>query len=308
MPQPANPTFGGQALIEGVLIRGQRAAAIAIRQPDGRIVTRTEPIEGSIAAALRGLPGLRGIATLYETFTVGARALYYSARVSAGEAERPMTRREAGASAATVAVAAAIFIAAPLLASAGVRGLAAGAVGAALTEGFVRMAMIGAYIGLVSQLPEVRRVFAYHGAEHRAIHAYEHGAPLTVEGVRGYANAHPRCGTAFLFTVGALSFATFAALPHEPFVKQFAERLVLLPLIAALAYEIIRASQAYEGHWLARAAQQPNLWLQKLTTRDPDDGQIEVALAALQAAIEAESRAHLSDAPFAAVPVTADDG
>jgi uncharacterized protein YqhQ len=167
--------------------------------------------------------------------------------------------------------------------------------------------MIAGYIALISRLPDVQRVFAYHGAEHRAIHAYEHGAPLTVEGVRGFANAHPRCGTAFLFTVGVLSFATFAMLPREALVTQLAERAVLMPLLASLAYEIIRATQANERHALARLVGRPNLWLQRFTTRDPDDRQIEVALAALLAAIEAESRAHVGEASIAAIPVTTDD-
>jgi uncharacterized protein YqhQ len=300
-------TLGGQALIEGVLIRGRRAAAIAVRRPDGVIVTRSEPIERGIASAMIGVPVLRGIATLFETFAVGLRALYYSARVATGEDERPMSRGEAGVSAATVVTAAAVFVGAPLLASAGVRALSGGQAGASLTEGAVRMAMIAGYIALVSRLPDVQRVFAYHGAEHRAIHAYEHGVPLTVEGVREFANAHPRCGTAFLFTVGVLSFITFAALPREPLAQQLAERVVLMPLLAALAYEIIRATQTHEGHPLARLAGRPNLWLQRFTTRDPDDAQIEVALAALLAAVEAESRAYVGDAAAAAIPVTADD-
>jgi uncharacterized protein YqhQ len=149
--------------------------------------------------------------------------------------------------------------------------------------------MLVGYIWFIGRLPEVQRVFAYHGAEHRAIHAWEHRLPLTLENVRAFPNEHPRCGTAFLLTVGAISLVAFIALGTPPLVERIVQRAVLTPVIAAVAYEFLRVSQRHEANRLVRWAKAPNLWLQKLTTRDPDDGQVEVAIAALNRVIAYES-------------------
>ena len=302
----SRPTYGGQALIEGVLIRGARTASIALRRPDGTIITKTENIEQGIAATLRSVPLLRGAATLYETFAVGTKALYYSARVAEGKDEEGISAREMLAATLAIAAAASIFIAGPLLLSKGAFALGTGALGASLGEGMLRLGLIGGYIGLISRMKEVQRVFAYHGAEHRAIHAHEHGEPLNVDSVKQFDNAHPRCGTAFLLTVGVISFAAFAFLGHGPIEEQIAARVLLLPLIAGMAYEVLRATQVHEDHWLASLVRKPNLWLQRLTTRDPDDGQIEVALAALHAAIAAETEAAAAAEELALSPIGAD--
>ena len=283
---PPGP-FGGQALIEGVMIRGPHSMTIAVRCPDGRIITEAEAVTTPYADAVRRIPFVRGVATLYDTFSLGIRALYRSARISTGQEHEPITRAEIAISAATITAAAAVFFTGPVLLTSWL-----GRHGSdwyeVLAEGALRLAMLVGYIWFVGRLPEVKRVFAYHGAEHRTIHAWEHGLELTRDNIRDFPNAHPRCGTAFLLTVAALSFVTFTLLGTPPIAERILERILLTPVIAAVAYEFIRASQRFEAHPLMRVLQQPNLWLQKLTTRDPDDEQIDVAIAAMRAAEHAE--------------------
>jgi uncharacterized protein YqhQ len=286
---PSPIPYGGQAVIEGVMIRGPRAMSIAVRAPDGSIVTRVDATETPLAASLRRVPFVRGVVTLCETFSLGIRSLYWSSRVASGRPDDRTSPLEIGISALTLTVAAAVFIAGPVLATGWLHETGASGWVEVVAEGLLRIAMLVGYIWFVGKLPEVQRVFAYHGAEHRAIHAHEHGERLTVDRIRGYPNAHPRCGTAFLLTVGALSFVVFTALGTPPLLERIAERVVLMPVIAAVAYEVLRGTAKWDRHPVLRLAQLPNLWLQKLTTRDPDDGQIEVAIAALNAALAYEA-------------------
>jgi uncharacterized protein YqhQ len=275
-------------VIEGVMIRGPRVMSVAVRAPDGEIVTRLDATETPLAATLRRVPLVRGIVTLCETFSLGIRSLYWSSRIATGRPGDKTTPLEIGISAVTLTVAAGVFIAGPVLAT-GWLHRAGGGWAEVLAEGLLRIAMLIGYIWFIGKLPEVQRVFAYHGAEHRTIHAHEHGERLTVDSIRAFPNAHPRCGTAFLLTVGALSFVVFAALGTPPIAERILERIILTPIIAAVAYEVLRASQSWEHHPVLRFVQKPNLWLQKLTTRDPDDGQIEVAIVALNAALAYEA-------------------
>jgi uncharacterized protein YqhQ len=306
-PRPAINPYGGQALIEGVMIRGLRAMAMAVRAPDGRIITRADIVESPAAAPMRKVPFVRGVLTLYDTFTLGIRSLYWSARVAAGREHEPTSKAEFAIAGVSLTVAAAIFIAGPVLLTSWIERAGAGGSTEIAAEGTLRIAMLLGYIWFIGRLPEVQRVFAYHGAEHRTVHAYEHGRALTVDDVRAFANAHPRCGTAFLLTVGVLSFGVFAALGTPPIAERILERVVLTPIIAAMAYEFIRASQRYDDHPVLRVLQQPNLWLQRMTTRDPDDGQIEVAIAAMNAVLAAEAAVPEHGAVPAAIPLPSDD-
>ncbi|MEX0750113.1 MAG: DUF1385 domain-containing protein [Dehalococcoidia bacterium] len=285
---PLNP-YGGQALIEGVMIRGMRAMAMAVRAPDGRIITRSEVTETPAGAAYRKVPFVRGVLTLYDTFTLGIKSLYWSARVAAGRENEPASKAEFAIAGVTLTAAAAVFIAGPVLMTGWIERAGGNAWLEVLTEGLLRIAMLLGYNSFIGRLPEVRRVFAYHGAEHRTIHAYEHGRPLTVEAVREFANAHPRCGTAFLLTVGVMSFGVFTMLGTPPLTERILERILLTPIIAAAAYEFIRISHAYESHPVLHVLQAPNLWLQRMTTRDPGDDQIEVAIAAMKTVLAAEA-------------------
>lgn len=294
--------YGGQAVVEGVLMRGARSMTIAVRAPDGRIITDSDTIESPYSATLRGVPFVRGIATLYETFVVGLRGLYWSSRVAAGRMDERLRKRDIAFSAVALSAAAALFIAGPVLLTGWVSRAGGSGWAEVVAEGLLRIGMLVGYVWFIGRLPEVQRVFAYHGAEHRAIHAHEHGLELTVRNVRDFPNAHPRCGTAFLLTVGALSLVLFVALGTPPLWVRLAERAALTPLVASLAYEFLRASQAQQDNAVMRALQKPNLWLQRLTTRDPDDGQIEVAIAALRDLLAFEA-ALPQPLPEAAMPV-----
>lgn len=300
-PQP----YGGQAVVEGVMIRGPRTMCIAVRDPDGRIVTESDVLQAPYSDVLRKIPLVRGVVTLYETFTVGIRSLYWSSKVAAGRPDEKTTKAEIALSVATLGAAAAIFFAGPVLLTRWLGQQTGSEPVEVVAEGLLRMGMLVGYIWFIGRLPEVKRVFAYHAAEHRTIHAYEHGEPLTVGRVRAYANAHPRCGTAFLLTVGALSLVAFVALGTPPLVERLVERAILTPVIAAVAYEFIRASQTHGSNPVFNFLQAPNLWLQRLTTRDPEDAQIEVAIAALNTVLALE--AALPAAARAPVGVEADE-
>ena len=293
-----NGPFGGQALIEGVMIRGPRTMATAIRTPDGQILTETQLIASGAAEPLRRIPFLRGIIALYDTFALGIRALYRSARIAQGHDRQRASAVDIAFATVVIAVAAAIFFTGPVLMTSWAGDSRAGEWVEVVLEGALRMAMLLGYVWFIGRLPEVQRVFAYHGAEHRTVHAYEHGLELTPDTVRTFANAHPRCGTAFLLTVAALSFVAFLALGTPSLPERILERIILTPLIAAAAYELIRATQQFEHHPLARLLASPNGWLQSWTTRDPDDGQIEVAIAAMTAAIAAEQTADAALSPL----------
>jgi uncharacterized protein YqhQ len=306
-PETFRSPYGGQALIEGVMIRGLRAMAMAARTPDGRIITRSDLAGASSGDALQKVPFVRGVLTLYDTFTLGIRSLYWSARVAAGREDERTSKREYAIAGASMTLAAAVFIAGPVLMTGWIDRVGGSAWGEVLAEGGLRIAMLLGYIWFIGRLPEVQRVFSYHGAEHRTIHAYEHGQPLTVDAVRGFANAHPRCGTAFLLTVGVLSFAVFTMLGTPSLTERIIERIVLTPVIAAMAYEFIRMTQQYESHPVLRLLQSPNLWLQRMTTRDPDDSQIEVAIAAMNAVLAAEASVPAQDGAPAPVQIPIDD-
>jgi hypothetical protein len=300
-----NLYYGGQAVIEGVMIRGPRHMAIAVRGPDGQIITRSETLPGVMAGRLRRIPVVRGMIVLYETLALGLRALTWSSQVAAGADRKEVSTPQMVLSLAfTLVFVAAIFFAGPVLLTGWIGSVFGNEYVEVAIEGLLRLAMLVAYVWLIGRIPEIRRVFAYHGAEHRAIHAYEHGRTLTASAVRDYPNEHPRCGTAFLLTVMVLALVLFIALGTPPLWIRLIERVVLIPAIAAVAYELLRLGQRYGDAPILNLIYRPNLWLQKLTTRDPDDSQIEVAITALQHAIALDTAAvvaheELADEPLA---------
>lgn len=290
--QKPNLYYGGQAVIEGVMIRGPKSVAVAVRTPQGGIIERIERLSGVYTGRIRHLPGLRGVVVLYETLTLGVRALTWSAQVAAGEEQEEVGKGQLlftlGLALAFVAT---VFFAGPVLLTGWIEEVVGYGYAEVVAEGVLRLLMLVGYIWLIGRIPDVQRVFAYHGAEHRAIHAYENGRDLTAESVREYPNAHPRCGTAFLLTVMVISLFVFVLLGTPPIWVRVVERIVLIPVIAALAYEVLRLGQAYGNRGIFGLIYRPNLWLQSLTTRDPDDDQIEVAVFALQRVIELEAEA-----------------
>ena len=292
MASSDSPTYGGQAVLEGVLIRGQRHAAIAVRRPDGSIALKCEPLSSVYTGALRKVMILRGILVLAETLTLGMRALTYSANVAA-EAEGEEIGK--GAMALTFAFsiifAIGLFFMVPVLISVVVEGPLGSELLANLVEGIIRLGMFLAYIYLIGRMDQLARVFMYHGAEHMTVHAQEGAQPLDVESVRRYPTAHPRCGTAFLLTVVVVSIIVFTLVDRHPLWWLITSRIVLVPLVAAISYEAIRFSGFHSGNPVVRILFAPSLWLQALTTRQPEDRQIEVAITAMKHAISADDRA-----------------
>ncbi len=281
-------TLGGQAVIEGVAIRGPQAMAVCVRKPDGGIACRTERVE---ASSLRGIPVVRGVVALGETLSQGMRAMVWSAQVAAGkEPEEPARGQVRATMAASLGFASGLFLLAPAAAVARLQRRTRSGRWGAVMESALRVGTLIGYLRAAGRIPQAQRLFAYHSAEHRAIQAYEANEPLEVESLRRFPNAHVRCGTSFLLTTMLISSLVYGILGAQSLRGRLLSRLVLTPLIAGLSYETIRiASASQEGiwHWLF----QPNLALQALTTRDPDEAQMEVALAALCAALEAHESA-----------------
>jgi uncharacterized protein YqhQ len=287
--------YGGQAVMEGVMIRGRRLVAVAVRRPEGDIALRLESLGGLYAGPLRRIPFLRGIIVLWETLALGTRALLFSTNVALGEEEKEISRPVLwGTVMLALAFVIAIIFVGPVLAM----GRLEEAIGnerlAALVEGLIRLGVLLAYLCVIGLLPDIRRVFAYHGAEHKAINALEDGAPLDVEAVQHYSTAHPRCGTSFLLVVVVISVLLFVLVGTPPLWQRILSRVALVPVIAAVSYEVIRLMAALQGNRVMRAVFRPSLWLQSLTTREPDDGQVEVAIYALREALAADEGAEAS--------------
>ena len=274
--------YGGQAVIEGVMIRGPHSVAVACRRPDGEIAVRRETLSGVYTGLVRRIPFVRGVIVLWETMALGMRSLIFSSNVALGEEENEVSPIAVlGMGLAALVVVAAIFFAGPVLLTSWLEGRIDSTVVVVVIEGLIRLAILVAYIGLIGLVPDIRRVYAYHGAEHKSIHALEAGDPLEPTAVQRHPTAHVRCGTSFLLTIVVVSVVLFAALGSQELWMRVASRVVLIPVIAAIAYELIRLGGRFYGNPVARVLMWPNLALQKLTTRQPDDSQVEVALRAL---------------------------
>lgn len=289
--KPLGWTYGGQALIEGVLMRGPHVAAVAVRHPDGAIQVQTQALGQLYTGPLSKIPFLRGLPMLWDSLGLGMKALFYSAEV-AGKAEDPNFSLQGAAGIGTGLVSLLLGLGLFMVLPSFVAGLLIPDTQALLfnlVEGMIRLALLVGYMAAVGQMAEIKRVFAYHGAEHKTVNAHEAGAPLTVAGVRPFTTAHPRCGTAFLLLVVLISILVFAPLGKPPLLIRLASRLLLIPVIAGIAYELLRFTGKHASHPLVRAIIAPNLALQRLTTREPDDAMLEVALAALNAVLEGEA-------------------
>lgn len=280
------PYYGGQAVLEGVMIRGRRRMAVAVRRPEGDIALRVESLGGVYSGHLRRIPFLRGVIVLWETLALGTRALLFSSNVALGEDEKEISRPALwGTVGLALAFVIALIFIGPVLAIGRLESALDNERLAALVEGVLRLLVLLAYLLLIGLLPDIRRVFAYHGAEHKSINALEDGAPLEVGSVQRYSTAHPRCGTSFLLVVVVISVALFVLVGLPPLWQRILSRVVLIPVIAAISYEVIRLAAALQHFGPVRVLFKPNLWLQALTTREPDDDQVEVAICALREAL-----------------------
>ncbi len=279
--------YGGQAVIEGVMMRGQKAVVTAVRQPDGEMVIDTQPLPGISSGRMRRTPLIRGVVVLIEAMVLGIKSLLYSANVSMEkEGEKIPGGLAWGMVAGSLAFAVALFFIAPLFLARLLDPYIQSSIIFHLIEGFIRLGFFIAYLKLITLAPDIRRVFAYHGAEHRAVNAYEAGVPLEVEASRGYSTAHVRCGTSFMFAVLIIAIIVFAIIGRPSVWVMVLSRVVLIPLIAALGYEVTYFGARHTNSRLVRALLAPGLWLQGLTTREPDDNQLEVALSALKRVVE----------------------
>lgn len=278
------PTYGGQAVIEGVMMRGARHVAIAMRAPNREIVIHTEPLSGIYQSRIAKIPFLRGLIMLWDALGLGMRALTISANLQTGEDEK----LEGPALYLTLALSLGLGIGLFFLAPAGLGQLAEhyldwNAWGSNFLEGVLRLGLLIGYVWLVGYIPEIRRVFAYHGAEHKVINAFEAQAELTPEEVKRFPLEHARCGTAFLLTLVLLSIILFAMLGPLPTFWRLISRIVFLPVLAGLAYEYIRWTANHLNSPLVRWMVMPNLALQRLTTREPSLEMLEVSIAAFNA-------------------------
>ncbi|MBI4304830.1 MAG: DUF1385 domain-containing protein [Chloroflexi bacterium] len=302
--------YGGQAVIEGVMIRGRTRAALAVRRPDRAIETKVIQIPSWGTGQVRKIPLVRGVSVFLETLVVGMQALTLSASISSDEGDRPGQQLSPVAIALTIALAIGLgivlFFLLPLFVSKWAETAGLGAFAANVVEGVVRLAAFIGYIYLIGRLKDVQRVLSYHAAEHMAVSAHEAGASLDVASVRRYPRAHPRCGTAFLLTVMLVSVVVFMFIPREPLPLVVSSRIFLVPLIAAISYEIIRFAGKHPGSKWVRVITSPNLMLQELTTRPPTDDQIEVAISALNCAIDQDRAEAPAGAAEAAVTASND--
>jgi uncharacterized protein YqhQ len=281
--------YGGQAVLEGVMMRGSRVMAVAVRHPDGHVVVQTEPLNENIyQGPISRIPFLRGLVSLWDTLGLGVKALQMSADVAVGEEASLSGPVAWGTMAFGLGLGVGLFIALPSYLGGLVAPYLPSEWLASLFEGIVRLCLIMGYVWVIGLLPDIKRVFAYHGAEHKTIHAYEAGVKLTVENVRKFTTAHARCGTAFLLTLTVLTVLIFAPFGRPPLIWRLASRIVLLPVIAGISYEVIRLMARLSDRPWMRILMAPNLALQRLTTRKPNDRMIVVAIMALKAVLKSE--------------------
>lgn len=292
---PTNlPTYGGQAVIEGVMMRGKQSLAIAMRAPDMNIVIHEEPLGGIYTSRIARIPFLRGLVMLWDAMGLGIRALTISANLQNNEDEKI----EGASLVVTVIIALIFAISLFFLLPAAIGQLTEVYLAWSnwwgnVLEGITRLIIVIGYIYMVGRIPDIQRVFAYHGAEHKTINAFEAGVELTPENVSQFSLQHPRCGTAFLLTLVLISILVFALIGPLEWQLRLASRVVLLPILAGLAYEYIRWTANKINSPLVRLLVWPNLALQQLTTREPTNEMLEVSIAAFHAMRAGEIRLSL---------------
>ena len=288
--------YGGQAVIEGVMMRGRSNVAVAVRRLDGEIEVTDKPLASIYKGRFREMPFVRGIIVLIEMLVLGIQTLLYSAQVASAEDDEEISPALLwGTAALGIVLAIAIFFVAPLLFT---RYLIDPFIDSALLsnilEGILRIGMFVLYLWVINLIPDIRVVFSYHGAEHKVVNAYESGEPLEVEHVKNYSTAHARCGTSFLLVVLIIAIVVFALFGRPPIWLSILSRIVLLPVIAAIGYEFIRLGSAHIKNPVVRSLLSPGLALQSMATREPNDSQLEIAISALKRVMEADSRQQLT--------------
>jgi uncharacterized protein YqhQ len=279
--------YGGQAVIEGVMIRGRKAAVTVVRRPGGGLAMDIKSLAAIYTGRMRRTPLIRGIIVLIEAMVLGIKSLLYSANVSLEEEEEEISGKTVWLMISLALVLAVVlFLIVPLFLTRLINPYISSSLVFHLIEGLIRLVIFVAYLKLVGLVPDIKRVFTYHGAEHKVVNAYEAGVPMEAEAIRKYSTAHVRCGTSFLFVVLIIAIVVFALVGRPSLWLMVLSRILLIPVIAALGYEAIHFGAKHNKNALVRAVLAPGLWLQELTTKEPDDSQIEVALSALRKAVE----------------------
>ena len=283
--------MGGQAVLEGVMMRGATQWAVAVRTPEGGIDVAVHDVAGW-SERYRPVPILRGVMGLGESLSVGYRALAWSANQQVPEDEQVSEKAMGWTMGIAMVLFSAIFLVLPALAGKGLRHVI-DVVPFQAAEGVLRLVIFIGYILLISRMRDIRRVFEYHGAEHKAIAAYENGVELTPESAQQFTTAHVRCGTNFLLTVMVVAILTYSVVPTPNLATIVVSRVVLIPVIAGLSFEVIRLAARNMARGWVRVAMKPGLLLQRLTTREPSLDQLEVAIASLRAAMTDEQIAEV---------------
>ena len=276
--------FGGQAVMEGVMMRSKDHMVVCVRQPNNEIVTKTEELH-SLSEKYRflKLPFLRGILALFETLYAGIKGIYFSANAAFGDEdeEESLNPKEiAVVVAVAICLSILLFSVTPFFLTSLLN--LGGGVLFNIAEGVVRLSFLLAYLAAVSLVGDFKRIFQYHGAEHTAINAYEAGVELNVENARRYSRFHSRCGTSFLLIVTLISILFFSLMPSADYLVRLSYRVVLIPVISAVSYELLKLSDRYRDSRIMKVLVAPGLALQRLTTRQPDDDMIEVAIKAVK--------------------------
>jgi uncharacterized protein YqhQ len=290
---PARPhLYGGQAVVEGVMMRGADHWAVAVRKPAGHIYVESHDIDSVVKRhPFFGKPLLRGIIVLGQSLAIGTRALLIATNQSMDDEEQLTSRQVGFALALAMIFFVAIFVLGPTVLFAWIQDRVGGGVLTNILEGFFRVALFVAYLWLIGKTKDIHRVFEYHGAEHKTIAAFEHGDPLDPEHVDKYSTVHVRCGTNFLIIVMVITIFVFTLFGTPGFWWRIGSRLIAIPLIAGVAYEALRLGARYQSSLVMRALMAPGLWLQKITTQKPDRGQIQVAIASFDEVLRREAEA-----------------
>lgn len=286
------PSYGGQALIEGVMMRGKSNVAMAVRAPDGEIVVYQEELPTLYRSKWMKTPFIRGVVALWDSMGLGMRMLTKSANISSGEEEQ----LEGSALTLTVIISILLSVGIFFVLPAFIAGLVEKffvltAWWSNLVEGLLRLLILVVYLALIGRMPDIKRVFAYHGAEHKTINAFEAGVELTPANVSQQTLVHPRCGTSFILTLVLFSVLIFSLLGPLPLHWRIISRILMIPFVSGLAYEYIRfAANTMDRSAIMRWLIKPNLWLQKLSTRQPDLDMLEVSISAFNTMLSSENR------------------
>ncbi len=288
MSRPPGASVGGQAVIEGVMMRAPEAWAVAVRRPDGVIEARRNDLPAATSRSkVAKWPLVRGVMVLIESLTLGFKALSWSAEKAGGEGEEVTKTQVVWTMVLAVVLAIGLFIVVPVLSANFLSGyLDDSNFAFVVIDGLIRIGLVVGYIWLIGRSDEIQRVFQYHGAEHKTIHAYENGDPLDTVAIQKYSPRHPRCGTSFIIIVAMVAFFVFMLLAPLPLTWQIISRIVLIPVIAGISYEILKAAAGHQ--WIAWASI-PGMWIQAITTKEPTDDMVEVAVASLLAALQPDA-------------------